>query len=102
MCPHAGDHDGVFQVNFYQDATATLDGVTFKIRGNYPVGNIVTVTVGDTSAKIRFRKPGWCPKLDVSQQGNVYMLTFDMAPRIELDEETIRLVRRSIDRMLAL
>ena len=39
------DQDGVFQVNFYQDATATLDGVTFKIRGNYPVGNIVTVTV---------------------------------------------------------
>ena len=76
------DQDGVFQVNFYQDATATLDGVTFKIRGNYPVGNIVTVTVSDTSAKIRFRKPGWCPKLDVSQQGNVYMLTFDMAPRI--------------------
>ncbi len=76
------DADGVFQVNFFQDATATLDGVTFTIRGNYPVGNQVTVTVSDATAKVRFRKPGWCPKMEVTEVNGVYTLTFDMAPRI--------------------
>ena len=37
------DRAGVFHVNFYQDATATLDGVDFAVSGNYPVGNVVTV-----------------------------------------------------------
>ena len=76
------DQQGTFQVNFYQDATATLDGITFVIRGNYPVGDTVTVTVSSPDAKVRFRKPGWCPKMDVSQDGNVYTLHFDMPPRI--------------------
>ncbi|MBR4221579.1 MAG: hypothetical protein IKR81_10505, partial [Victivallales bacterium] len=76
------DQDGTYQVNFYQDATATLDGVTFTIRGNYPVGDTVTVTVSSPDAKVRFRKPGWCPQMDVTQNGSVYTLHFDMAPRI--------------------
>lgn len=76
------DQKGVFQVNFYQDATATLDGVTFTIRGNYPVGNKVTVDVSCGIADVRFRKPAWCPKMDVSRDGNTYTLVFDMAPRI--------------------
>lgn len=76
------DAEGVFQVNFYQDATATLDDVTFQIRGNYPVGHHVTVTVSDPAAKVRFRKPGWCPNMDVKRAGDTYVLTFDMAPRI--------------------
>ena len=69
-------------MNFYQDATATLDGVTFQIRGNYPVGHHVTVTVSDPAAKVRFRKPGWCPNMDVKKAGDAYVLTFDMVPRI--------------------
>ena len=77
------DRAGVFHVNFYQDATATLDGVAFAISGNYPVGNVVTVKVSDPAAKVVFRTPAWCPKLDVAQpEKGVWRLTFDMNPRL--------------------
>ena len=77
------DRAGVFHVNFYQDATATLDGVDFAISGNYPVGNVVTVKVSDPAAKVVFRTPAWCPKLDVAQpKKGVWRLTFDMNPRL--------------------
>ena len=77
------DRAGVFHVNFYQDATATLDGVDFAISGNYPVGNVVTVKVSDPEAKVVFRTPAWCPKLDVAQpEKGVWRLTFDMNPRL--------------------
>lgn len=77
------DRAGVFHVNFYQDATATLDGVDFAISGNYPVGNVVTVKVSDPTAKVVFRTPAWCPKLDVAQpEKGVWRLTFDMNPRL--------------------
>lgn len=77
------DRAGVFHVNFYQDATATLDGVDFAISGNYPVGNVVTVKVSDPAAKVVFRTPAWCPKLDVAQpEKGVWHLTFDMNPRL--------------------
>ena len=77
------DCAGVFHVNFYQDATATLDGVDFAISGNYPVGNVVTVKVSDPAAKVVFRTPAWCPKLDVAQpEKGVWRLTFDMNPRL--------------------
>ena len=77
------DRAGVFHVNFYQDATATLDGVDFAVSGNYPVGNVVTVMVSDPAAKVVFRTPAWCPKLDVAQpEKGVWRLTFDMNPRL--------------------
>ena len=77
------DRAGVFHVNFYQDATASLDGVDFAISGNYPVGNVVTVKVSDPAAKVVFRTPAWCPKLDVAQpEKGVWRLTFDMNPRL--------------------
>ena len=77
------DRAGVFHVNFYQDATATLDGVDFAISGNYPVGNVVTVKVSDPAAKVVFRTPAWCPKLDVARpEKGVWRLTFDMNPRL--------------------
>ena len=77
------DRAGVFHVNFYQDATVTLDGVDFAISGNYPVGNVVTVKVSDPAAKVVFRTPAWCPKLDVAQpEKGVWRLTFDMNPRL--------------------
>ena len=47
-----------------------------------PVNDESEITVSSTDAKVRFRKPGWCPKMDVTQNGNVYTLHFDMAPRI--------------------
>ncbi len=77
------DRAGVFHVNFYQDATATLDGVDFAVSGNYPVGNVVTVKVSDPAAKVVFRTPAWCPKLDVAQpEKGAWRLTFDMNPRL--------------------
>ncbi len=77
------DRAGVFHVNFYQDATATLDGVDFAVSGNYPVGNVVTVKVSDPAAKVVFRTPAWCPKLDVARpEKGVWRLTFDMNPRL--------------------
>ena len=83
------DRAGVFHVNFYQDATATLDGVDFAVSGNYPVGNVVTVKVSDPAAKVVFRTPAWCPKLDVAQpEKGVWRLTFDMNPRLLDGPET--------------
>ncbi len=76
------DREGVFHVNQYQDATLTLDGVTFTIRGGYPVDGRVTVEVSDPSRKVVFRKPAWCPRLDMVREGGFYTLTFDMNPRL--------------------
>lgn len=76
------DRDGVFHVNLFQDATVTLDDVTFEISGDYPVGNVVTVKTSAPQDKVVFRKPGWCEKMDVSRVGDVYTLTFDMPPRL--------------------
>ena len=78
------DRDGTYHVNFYQDATVTLDGVKFEISGDYPKGNVVTVRA--TSAKlpkVEFRQPLWCPKLAVSSpEPGCWRLEFDMNPRI--------------------
>ena len=80
------DTNGVFHVNFYQDAEVTLDGVTFRISGNYPVGSRVTVDVEGADGKtIVFRKPAWCPKMDVDRKDGAacrYVLDFDMNPRL--------------------
>ena len=83
------DRAGVYHVNFYQDAKVTLDGATFEISGNYPVDNVVTVKVSGTDARVRFRKPAWCPKLDVARNGNVYTLAFDMNPRVQDGPDTV-------------
>ena len=84
------DRAGVYHVNFYQDATVTLDGATFEIAGNYPVGNVVTVKVsGRKDAKVEFRRPAWCPKLDVARAGDAYTLTFDMNPRLLDGPDTV-------------
>ncbi len=76
------DGNGVFHVNQYQDATVTLDGVKFTIRGGYPAEGTVTVTVSDSTKKVAFRKPSWCPRMDVAEKGGVYTLSFDMNPRL--------------------
>ena len=75
------DARGVYHVNLYQDATVTLDGVRFEITGDYPVGDMVTVRVS-SPVEVAFRKPAWCPRLDISRDGDTYTLRFDMAPRI--------------------
>ena len=80
--------DGVFHVNLYQDATVTLDGVRFEIRGDFPAHGRVTVRVTGRAAdgaepKVAFRKPGWCPRLDVVRDAaGAYLLDFDMNPRL--------------------
>ncbi len=76
------DGKGVFHVNQYQDATVTLDGVKFTIRGGYPVEGKVTVSVSDALKKVVFRKPSWCPRMDVTEKDGVYMIAFDMNPRL--------------------
>ena len=76
------DRDGTFHVNQYQDATVALDGVKFTIRGGYPVEGKVTVSVSDASRKVVFRKPTWCPRMDVKAEGGVYRLDFDMNLRL--------------------
>ena len=76
------DKAGVFHVNQYQDATVTLDGVKFMIRGGYPVEGRVTVSVSDPSRKVVFRKPSWCPRMDVTKKDGIHALVFDMNPRL--------------------
>lgn len=77
------DRSGVFHVNFYQDAKVTLDGVTFEISGNYPASNTVRVKTSKV-VTTQFRKPAWCPKMDVAQSkdGLQWVLTFAMNPRV--------------------
>ena len=76
------DKDGTFHVNQYQDATVTLDGVRFTRRGGYPAEGKVTVSVSDANRKVVFRKPSWCPRMDISENGGAYTLVFDMNPRL--------------------
>ena len=84
------DGAGTYHVNFYQDATVTLDGVTFEISGNYPVGNVVKVKTSKVVKPV-FRKPAWCPKMDVVQgtDGRDWTLTFDMNPRLLDGPDTV-------------
>ena len=90
------DRAGVFHVNLYQDATVTLDGVGFAISGNYPVEGVVVVKVSDPAAKVAFRQPGWCPKMDVEKVAaagtgapQTYVLSFDMNARVVDRLETV-------------
>ena len=83
------DRSGVYHVNFYQDATVTLDGTTFEISGGYPVGGTVTVKVS-RPVKVSFRKPGWCPRMDVTEKDGTYTLAFDMNPRLVDGPDTER------------
>ena len=91
------DRAGNLQVNLYSDADVTVAGAKVSIRGNFPVDNVVTVTVTGLAEgrKVDFRKPSWCPKMDTrivtgassprdgADAGRVgYELTFDMNPRV--------------------
>ena len=77
------DADGVYHVNFYADATVKMDGLVFEITGNYPVGGEVKVKVtGGDAAKVKFRRPAWCPDMKVDFRDSVYTLVFDMNPRL--------------------
>lgn len=79
----AVDAEGTYHVNFYQDATVTLDGVSFEISGGYPVSNVVRV-VASKPIQVSFRKPAWCPDLRIDRRDAfTYDLTFDMNPRLE-------------------
>ena len=79
------DDAGTYHVNLFQDATVTVDGVVFTIRGDYPAKNRVTVRTSKP-VKVAFRKPGWCPRLDMDSRkdgdGELHTLVFDMNARI--------------------
>ena len=77
------DAAGTFHVNLYQDATVKLDGQTFEISGNYPVGNVVTVKTTLRRPHIEFRKPGWCGRMTRCETApGVWQLVFDMPVRL--------------------
>ena len=91
------DHAGNLQVNLYSDCDVTIAGAKVTIRGNFPVDNKVTVMVTGLAEgrKVNFRKPVWCPKMDVEEVkglkgervkgyagATTYELTFDMNPRV--------------------
>ena len=82
------DEKGVYHVNFYADATAELDGVRFEISGNYPVGSTVRVAVSKP-VEVRFHRPAWCPKMDVTRDAKGYVLSFDMNPRLVERERAV-------------
>lgn len=77
------DRAGIYHVNFYQDAKVTLDGVTFEISGNYPVGNVVRIKTSKIVTP-SFRKPAWCPNMRVSRgkDSHRWTISFDMNPRL--------------------
>lgn len=77
------DANGTFHVNFYQDATVEMDGTKFEISGNYPVENRVRVKIsGKKPKKVEFRRPDWCPKMDVAETADGYELVFDIRARL--------------------
>lgn len=77
------DREGNLQVNLYSDADVAIAGAKVSIRGNFPVDNVVTVTVTGLAEgkKVDFRKPSWCRDMNVEGKG-VYTLVFDMNPRV--------------------
>ncbi len=40
------------------------------------------VEVSGAPRKVVFRKPSWCPRMDVDEKGGVYTIDFDMNPRL--------------------
>ena len=83
---------GVVHVNFYQDAAIVLDGLRLTVSGNYPVGDVVTVSAeSEAPRKIRFRIPGWSAgdvdcgayrEVSLPAGSSVYRLAFDFSPRV--------------------
>ena len=91
--------DGL-SVNFYTDCAFSRDGRAVEIEGNYPVGEVVRVTVrADRPQRVRFRVPGWCgggmtvdgAKVQAGAQyaeaamekgERAFVLSFDMAPKV--------------------
>ena len=78
------DREGTYHVNFYQDAEVAFGDVRFAITGDYPKGNVITVKVSAPRIpKVEFRKPAWCPRLDIAETApGTWRLTFDMNPRV--------------------
>ncbi len=81
------DRAGNLRVNLYSDCDVTIDNARVEIRGNFPVDNVVTVSVKNLpdDRKVSFRKPAWCPELKIEElkgEGRAYRLTFDMNPRV--------------------
>ena len=79
-------------VGQYQDATVRLKGLDLVVRGNYPVGDKVTVAVSsERPRKLRFRIPAWSCRdpdretwreISVPAGTSTYELLFDMTPQV--------------------
>ena len=98
----AKDAGGALYVALYHDAAARIGGDAVTLSGGYPVRGEVTAAIDRAAAgKVRFRVPGWCPRLSVRSGGtaressgpgwleveapagrSVWTLSFDMNPRI--------------------
>ncbi|MCQ2390373.1 MAG: glycoside hydrolase family 127 protein [Kiritimatiellae bacterium] len=91
---------GLLVVNFYTDCTFACGDVQGAIRGNYPVGDTVTLSVtSPRPRRLSLHVPGWCRggmrlngapvgdvarfELDVAAGETTLTLTFAAAPRIE-------------------
>ena len=84
--------DGALCVAFYGDATASVDGDSVEISGNYPYGDAVTVKVVKAKpGKVLFRIPAWSASsvdrgtwrtVDAPAGESTYSLAFDMRPRL--------------------
>ena len=82
---------GDVYVNFYQDATVTLDGLSLSVSGSYPVGDSVKVVLDAKRPRtVRFRIPGWSKKdndrgswrtVAVPAGRSEHVLAFDFTPR---------------------
>ena len=92
--------DDGLSVNFYTDCDFSRDGLAVVIEGNYPVGEVVRVTVRAAGPqRVRFRVPGWCcggmtvdgvkvqagvqyAEVAMAKGERAFELSFDMTPKI--------------------
>lgn len=100
------DAAGTLYVNWYSDSSASLDGATVKVTGNYPVSDKVSVTVSvDKPTVLKFRNPSWSAvtTLDgvpgdgvwidtaVEEGSHTFELAFDMTPKVlDSDRESLQ------------
>lgn len=81
--------EDVIRVNFFTDFSYARNGTKVEVRGDFPVGDHVTVRVCDPKRRtVVFRRPGWSRDAPVvtkkeGREGDVYELAFDLRPSLE-------------------
>lgn len=88
--------DGTVDVNFYMDFTAKLSDGALTATGDYPVGDVVAVTLASARPRtVRLRVPGWCRRMTVDGEtvkgpfvrmepaaNRTWKIGFDMTPEV--------------------